>query len=92
MGEYDPVPPASDATELTVGIMNYALMKASREHGYCLCIHPMMNVINFSGMSCRWCLQPVTDAAWGPEAKAIRTAAIKAAYPQFVKDGPGEPG
>jgi hypothetical protein len=67
--------------ELTVDLMNAALLPVSRERGYCLCIHPMMNVVNFAGTSCLWCLQPVTDAGWGPEAKAIRTEAVIAAYP-----------
>jgi len=70
-------------------MMNYALVPVSREHGYCLCIHPMMNMINFSGMSCQWCEQPTTDEAYTPEAKAIRTEAVKAAYPQFVKRDTG---
>jgi hypothetical protein len=71
--------------ELTVTLMNRALLPVSREHGYCLCIHPFMNVINFTGTSCAWCGQPVTDAATGPDARAIRTEAIKAAYPWAVR-------
>jgi hypothetical protein len=77
--------------ELTIDLMNVALLPVSQERGYCLCIHPFMNVINFSGTSCAWCYQPVTDEAWGPEAKAIRTEAVKAAYPWAVKEeGSGE--
>jgi len=83
--EYNLREPGPGETELTVAIMNAALVPASREHGYCLCIHPMMQMINFSGLTCKWCGQPVTDAAITAESKAIRTEAIKAAYPQFIK-------
>ncbi len=71
--------------ELTIDLMNAALLPVSREHGYCLCIHGFMNIINFAGLGCQWCEQPVTDASYGPEAKAIRTEAIKAAYPWAVR-------
>ena len=86
--DYWPKKPTAEDTGLTVGIMNAALVPVSRQHGHCLCIHPMMTMISFTGMSCQWCEQPFTDAAHGPEAKAIRTEAIKAAYPQFVKPAP----
>ena len=75
----------SELPELTMDMINKALIEPSRERGYCLCIHPMMNVINFAGTSCAWCGQPVTDDAWAPGAKAIRTEAVKAAYPEYVK-------
>lgn len=78
--------PADPERGLTFELMNQALLPVSRQHGYCLCIHPFMNVINFVGLTCKWCEQPVTDAAWTPEAKAIRTDAIKAAYPWAVKE------
>jgi hypothetical protein len=70
---------------ITMDEINAALLPVSREHGYCLCIRPMMTMVNFSGTSCTWCLQPCTDEAYTPEAKAIRTAAVKAAYPEKVK-------
>lgn len=72
--------------QLTVELMNAALLQVSKDHGYCLCIHNMMQLIDFSGLGCTWCLQPVTEQSYGPEAKAIRTEAIKAAYPWAVKD------
>jgi hypothetical protein len=71
--------------ELTVELMNEALNEVSREKGYCLCIHPMMTVINFTGLACNWCEQPVTDGSYGPDAKSIRTIAVIAAYPWAVK-------
>lgn len=71
--------------ELTMELINAALLPVSREYGYCLCIHPMMEVINFSGTTCAWCMQPVTDEAWAPGAKEIRTKAVKDAYPWAVK-------
>jgi hypothetical protein len=83
--EWWPAPPPADATELTVAAINYALVPVSIAHGYCLCLHPMMSMINFAGRSCQWCGQPVTDQAYEPAAKQIRTEAVKAAYPQFVK-------
>lgn len=64
-----------------------ALAPASREAGYCLCLHPFSNVINFTGLSCKWCEQPVTDAATSPEARTLRTDAIKAAFPELVRNG-----
>jgi|HubBroStandDraft_3_1064219.scaffolds.fasta_scaffold421592_3 hypothetical protein len=70
---------------LTMDQVNAALLPVSREHGYCLCIHPFMQIVNFTGLSCQWCEQPCTDEAYTPEAKAIRTEAIKAAYPEKVK-------
>jgi hypothetical protein len=72
--------------ELTADLMNAALLPVSVEHGYCLCIHEFMSLINFAGITCAWCLQPVIDGAISPETKAIRTAAIKAAYPWAVKE------
>jgi hypothetical protein len=72
--------------ELTVDLMNIALKDVSQEKGYCLCIHPMMTVINFVGTSCKWCDQPVTNDSYGPDAKNIRTNAVIAAYPWAVKN------
>lgn len=70
---------------LTVDMMNAALLPVSRLRGYCLCIHPFMNVINFTGTTCAWCEQPVTEAGVGPGARQIRTEAVKAAYPWAVR-------
>lgn len=64
-----------------------ALAPASRQAGYCLCLHPFSNVIDFTGLSCKWCDQPVTHAADTAEARTLRTEAIKAAFPELVKGG-----
>ena len=72
--------------ELTVDLMNAALIEPSREHGYCLCIHPMMTMVNFAGLTCQWCGEKVPDAAITAENQAIRTAAIAAKYPWAVRD------
>ncbi|HXC83856.1 MAG TPA: hypothetical protein VNV62_18565 [Trebonia sp.] len=71
--------------ELTVELMNAALEPVSREHGYCLCIHPMMTLISMVGLTCAWCGQPGTDKSYSAEARTIRTEAVKAAYPWAVK-------
>jgi len=62
-----------------------ALTPASREQGYCLCLHPFSNVINMSGLTCKWCEQPTTEQSSSPEARTLRTEAIKAAFPELVK-------
>lgn len=64
-----------------------ALAPASREAGYCLCLHPMSDMINFAGLECKWCGQVVTesDPLRTAEARTLRTEAIKAAFPELVK-------
>ena len=74
----DPACPGHDINEI--------LADKSREIGYCLCIHPFMQVINFAGMGCDWCGQPVTDDAGTPAAKDIRTQAVRDA----LGDGSGK--
>lgn len=66
--------------------INGVLAAESEKVGFCLCIHPFMNVINFSGCDCSWCGQPVTDSSMTPEAKEIRTHAVRAAF----GDGSGD--
>jgi len=58
--------------------INRILIAKSIELGYCLCIHPFMQVINFHGMGCGWCGQLVPENAISPETKEIRTQAVKA--------------
>jgi hypothetical protein len=62
-----------------------ALAPAGREAGYCLCLHPMSGVIDFTGLTCKWCDQPVTAEGGTLEARTLRTDAIKAAFPELVK-------
>ena len=62
------------------------LAPLSRKHGYDLCIHPFMQMIDFTGMSCGWCDQPVTREAISPDARQLRTQAILATYPQLRKE------
>jgi hypothetical protein len=76
--------------ELIIDLINAALLPVSQERGYCLCIHEFMTMIDFSGTSCAWCLQPVTKDSYGPSAKDIRTEAIKIAYPWAVKERPAD--
>lgn len=66
-------------------VNNLALVPVSQERGYCICIHPMMTVIDFTGMECAWCGQPVTEASVTPEAKYLRTDAILARWPELRK-------
>jgi hypothetical protein len=54
------------------------LADKSREVGWCLCIHPFMQMIDFSGFICRWCRQPTTRANTSAEAKQLRTDAVRA--------------
>jgi len=64
----------------------YALTPASRQVGYCLCLHPFSNVINFDGMRCRWCGEQQTPQSSSAEAKSLRTQAILAAFPELAKE------
>ena len=61
------------------------LAPLSREHHFCLCLHPFMGVINFSGLECDWCGQKMEDISSGPAAREMRTAAILAMYPHLAK-------
>lgn len=76
----------TDERKLTIDLINQALLPVSQKLGYCLCIHPMMDMINFAGLTCDWCKQRVTEDAYGLTAKAIRTEAVKAAYPWAVSE------
>jgi hypothetical protein len=62
-----------------------ALVPISREHGYCLCIHPMSEIIDFTGLSCDWCGQLVTKESVSDEARQLRGAAILAVFPELRK-------
>lgn len=66
-------------------VNNLALAPVSREHDYCLCIHPFMTVIDFTGMTCAWCDQPTVRNAVTDEARALRTSAILAKWPELRK-------
>lgn len=81
-GEYRPW---GDIGPTNQELNEIALAPASRRQGYCLCLHPMSSVINFAGLTCRWCEQSVTDDEYSAEAKALRTDAIKAAFPELVR-------
>lgn len=76
---------AAEPTGPTIEDINAVMLPASQARGFCLCIHPMMDLINFAGTSCAWCLQPVTAENMSPEYKEMRTAALHAAWP------PGHP-
>lgn len=65
--------------------INLILIDRSRELGECLCIHPMMSIIDFAGMVCAWCDQKVPAHATRPDLKEIRTAAVRA----VLGDGSG---
>lgn len=65
--------------------INAILLPVSQQHGYCLCLHPFQQIIDFTGTTCAWCSQPLTADQYTPESKEIRTAALHAAYP------PGHP-
>jgi hypothetical protein len=82
-------PPRPPVEGLTIELINAALIEPSRERGYCLCIHPMMGLINWYGLTCKWCGQPVPEQPITPENKAIRTAAIRALYPWAVVNPDG---
>jgi hypothetical protein len=62
-----------------------ALAPASRQHGYCLCMHPFQTVIDFTGLGCQFCLQPVTADSASEAARQIRTQAILAVWPELGK-------
>jgi hypothetical protein len=75
----------------TIDQMNAIFLLESKKAGYCLCIHPMMVLINFTGTSCAWCLMPFTDQAYSLEAKQLRTSALLAEahenHPEWLKNG-----
>lgn len=63
-------------------VNNLALAPVSRELGWCLCIRPFMTMIDFTGLTCGWCGQPVTkDVVSSAEAKTLRARAILAIFP-----------
>ena len=66
--------------------INLVLIDKSREIGWCLCIHPLMQVVDFAGLDCGWCGQAVTKAAVTPGAKELRTQTILA----VLGDGSGK--
>ena len=65
--------------------VNVVLARKSIELGQCYCVHPFMQTIDFTGLVCDWCRQPVTSDNMSPEAKEIRSAAVRAA----LGDGKG---
>lgn len=40
------------------------LIAEGKRRGYCICPKPMRQMIDFSGMSCSWCLMPETRQSW----------------------------
>jgi hypothetical protein len=64
-----------------VCLINIACALASQHLDYCLCVHPMQNLIDWTGMECGWCLQPVIPAT--PETREIRTREVLAIFPGF---------
>ena len=78
--------PWGDGTPTYDEINNWALAPKGRELGWCLCIHPMMQLIDFTGMTCAWCGQPTTKDAISEQAKTLRAEAILARYPELRKD------
>lgn len=78
--------PWGDGTPTYDEINNLALAPKSRDLGWCLCIHAMMTVINFTGLTCAYCEQPVTDRAISDQAKTLRAEAILARFPELRKE------
>lgn len=72
--------------EITEEMLNEVLAEASRDRGECLCIHPFMQIINMTGLRCKWCEQILPEAAVSPRYKEIRTEEIKRRRPEWVKD------
>jgi hypothetical protein len=66
---------------ISIDQINLAMIPLSRKWGFCLCIHPFMGMIDISGMTCKWCLHPITEASVEPSAKIIRSKGIRDAYP-----------
>ena len=79
----DPECPGHDVQPILAG--------ASRAAGHCLCVHPFMNVIDFSPLRCGWCGQPTSKDALSAAFKDERTAAITAAVGSRCRDHPGAP-
>lgn len=77
--------PWGEGTPTHAEINEKALAPASRIRGYCLCLHPMNAVIDFTGFSCAFCDQPVTAESSAEEARSIRGMAIAGAFPELRK-------
>lgn len=76
---------SADSGAPTLDDFNEALAEAGRERGFCLCIRPMMTVIDFAGLTCSWCGQVVPAHATSPEMKALRTHELTTRRPDWVK-------
>lgn len=35
-----------------------------RRRGYCICPRPLRQMIDFSGLTCNWCMMPDTRESW----------------------------
>lgn len=47
------------------GKVDVALVIAEgRRRGYCICPRPMRQLIDFKGLTCRWCGMPETEKSW----------------------------
>jgi len=81
-GEYRPW---GDGTPSHDQINSGALTPLSRQRGYCLCLHPFSDMIDMTGLTCKWCDQPMTEQYITDEAKTARAEAIKSAFPELAK-------
>lgn len=35
-----------------------------RKRGYCICPRPLREIVNFQGLTCKWCLMPEMQASY----------------------------
>lgn len=40
------------------------LIDEGQRRGYCICPKPMRQIIDFKGMTCKWCEMPETQGSW----------------------------
>ena len=40
------------------------LIAEGKRRGYCICPKPLRQLVDFSGLTCSWCLMPETRQSW----------------------------
>jgi len=69
---------------ISIDEINAASFASSHKYGYCMCIRGgLEELINFDGFTCSMCSQIYNyEKAHSPEAKQIRSKAVRDAYPE----------
>ena len=55
----------ADQPKLANGKVDIRMVIAEgQRRGYCICPKPMRGLIDFTGLTCKWCGQPETRQSW----------------------------